>query len=363
MKGTRIHFQRSGEKTQARFGGAVSLHSHTLHSREPLDFFYRIAKHCAPMRWALRRIEARHRLLHGTPLDLRRGWWTPPLAPGEAYSVEFKQISSMSLAPIVSLTDHDDIEAPLSLQSSDRFHKIPISVEWTVPFRNTFFHLGVHNLPSSRARAWMDRLKAFTKSPRENELGAILAALHAEPGTLSVFNHPLWDESGIGSEQHRTAAIALLSGYGEHLHAVELNGLRPWSENLSAIRLARDWEKPVVSGGDRHVTEPNATLNLTNAEGFAEFADEIRCGCSDVLLASHYRTAHTVRVFRNILGVFRTYEDHPLGWTDWSDRIFYIRHDGTTTSLAQVWENGRPFPVDVFAGFMHFAFGGNSRAV
>jgi len=52
MKGTRIHFQRSGEKTQARFGGAVSLHSHTLHSREPLDFFYRIAKHCAPMRWA-----------------------------------------------------------------------------------------------------------------------------------------------------------------------------------------------------------------------------------------------------------------------------------------------------------------------
>ena len=37
-------------------GTAVSLHSHTLHSREPLDFFYRIAKHCAPVRWALRRM-------------------------------------------------------------------------------------------------------------------------------------------------------------------------------------------------------------------------------------------------------------------------------------------------------------------
>jgi len=61
MKRTRIHFQWSAEKPQALFRTAVSLHSHTLHSREPLDFFYRIAKHCAPARWALRWTEARYR--------------------------------------------------------------------------------------------------------------------------------------------------------------------------------------------------------------------------------------------------------------------------------------------------------------
>ena len=360
MKRTRIHFQSPAEKPRARFATAVSLHSHTLHSRESLDFFYRIARHCAPARWVLRRGEARYQSRHGVPLDLRRGWWTPPLAPRDAYSVEFDQISSMGLAPIVSLTDHDDIEAPMSLQAIEASRNIPVSVEWTVPFRNTFFHLGVHNLPPNRARAMMDRLRAFTERPRECDLRAILADLHAEPGTLNVFNHPLWDETGIGTEQHRTAALALLSQHGEYLHAIELNGLRPWRENASAIRLASDWAKPVISGGDRHVIEPNATLNLTNAGCFAEFASEIRSGWSDVLLASHYRTPYAMRVFHNILDVFRTYENHGLGWTDWSDRVFYTLHDGTIASLSQLWGNCPPFPVGAFAGFMHLAIPGIS---
>ena len=109
MNSTRIHFQWSAEKPQARFGTGVSLHSHTLHSRELLDFIYRIARHCAPARWALRRSEARYQFLHGVPLDLSHGWWTPPLGPRDAYSVEFDQISSLGLDPIVSLTDHDPI--------------------------------------------------------------------------------------------------------------------------------------------------------------------------------------------------------------------------------------------------------------
>jgi hypothetical protein len=355
MKRTRIHFQWSAEKPEARFGTAVSLHSHTLHSREPLDFFYRIAHHCAPARWALRRSEARYQSRHGVPLDLRRGWWSPPLAARDAYFVEFDQISSLGLAPIVSLTDHDDIEAPMSLQAMEVSRDIPISVEWTVPFGNTFFHLGVHNLPPNRARATMDRLKTYTARPREGDLRAILAGIHAEPGTLNVFNHPLWDETGIGAEQHRRAAVALLSQYGEYLHAIELNGLRPWRENASAIRLAGDWGKPVISGGDRHVIEPNATLNLTNAGNFAEFASELRSGWSDVLLASHYRTPYATRVLHNILDVFRTYKNHRLGWTDWSDRVFYTLQDGTEASLSQLWGNHPPFSVGVLAGFMHFA--------
>jgi hypothetical protein len=340
--GTRIHFEWSADRPQTRCATGVSLHSHTLHSRESLDLFYRIAKHCAPVRWALRCIESRYQSIHGVPLDLRRGWWTPPLAARDAYAVECDQIDSMGLVPIVSLTDHDDIEAPLSLQEPP---KIPISVEWTVPFRNTFFHLGVHNIPSRRARATMKQLKAFTARPHGRDLRAILAALHAEPGTLTVFNHPLWDETGIGADQHRTAVVAFLSSYGDHLHAIELNGLRPWRENESAIRLARDWAKPVISGGDRHALEPNATLNLTNAFDFPEFADEIRSGWSDVLLTSQYRVPHATRVFHDVLDVVRTHEHHGLGWTKWSDRVFYTSHDGTTASLAQWWGTRPPLTV------------------
>jgi hypothetical protein len=355
MKETHIHFQWSEKRPHAQFRAGVSLHSHTLHSRESLDFIYRIAKNCAAVGWALRRGEARYEVLHGTPLDLRRGWWTPPLAPRDAHSVEFDQISSMGLAPIVSLTDHDDIEAPMSLQAMEASRDIPVSVEWTVPFRNTFFHLGVHNIPASGASATMDRLKLFTENPQESELQAILAGLHDDPGMLTIFNHPLWDETGIGPEQHRTSALAFLSQYGEYLHAVELNGLRPWRENASVIRMARELAKPVISGGDRHALEPNATLNLTNACNFAEFADEVRDGWSDVLIASHYRTAHATRIFHNILDVLRTYENHRLGWAKWSDRVFYTLDDGATASLSQLFGDRPPFSVGVFAGFMHFA--------
>jgi len=343
MKGTRIHFQWSAERPQARFATAVSLHSHTLHSREPLDFLYRVAKQYMPMRWALRGSEIGFQFLKGIRLDPGRGWWTPPLGPRDAYAVEFDQIRAMGLAPIVSLTDHDDIEAPMWLRVMPGSSNIPVSVEWSVPFRNTVFHLGVHNLPPSLARAIMDRLKAFTARPLERELQSILAALDREPGTLIVFNHPLWDETGIGQEQHRLAAIALLSRYGKYLHAIELNGLRPWSENSSAVRLACDWDKPVISGGDRHMTEPNATLNLTNAESFADFAGEIRGGYSEVLVTPHYRTLHGVRMCRNVADFFRNYENHQLGWVHWTNRVFCTLGDGSTASFSQMWRRG-PIP-------------------
>jgi hypothetical protein len=152
---------------------------------------------------------------------------------------------------------------------------------------------------------------------------------------------------GIGKEQHRLAAIALLSGYGKYLHAIELNGLRPWTENSSAIRLACDWPKPVISGGDRHLTEPNATLNLTNAESFAGFAGEIRSGYSEVLVAHHYRTSHRLRMCRNVADFFRNYENHQLGWVHWTDRVFCTLGDGSTASLSQLWRRG-PIP-----GWMH----------
>ena len=45
---------------------------------------------------------------------------------------------------------------------------IPVSVEWTVPFGATAFHLGIHNLPSATGAEWMERLAAFTAMPVED---------------------------------------------------------------------------------------------------------------------------------------------------------------------------------------------------
>ena len=82
----------------------------------------------------------------------------------------------------------------------------------------------------------------------------------------------MWDEKGVRTEMHRTAVLELLGECGEHIDALELNGLRPWSENRQAILLGQTWSKPLISGGDRHAIEPNAVLNLSKALTFSEFA-------------------------------------------------------------------------------------------
>ena len=65
---------------------------------------------------------------------------------------------SCRLPGLVSITDHDDIQAPMLLRTVPSSRHIPVSVEWTVPFGTTAFHLGIHNLPSATGAAWMERL-------------------------------------------------------------------------------------------------------------------------------------------------------------------------------------------------------------
>ena len=355
MKATNFHCEWSPSAPPRGFRTGVSLHSHTLHSKESLDFIYKVAQSSAALRWVLKRGAARYREHHGVPLDLRRGWWTPPLAPLDAYRVEADQVEGLGLQAIVSLTDHDDIEAPMSLQAVDSAREVPASVEWTVPFGPTFFHLGVHNLPRHSARSTMSALGEYTSKPNPQQLRVLLSSLDATPGVLLVFNHPLWDEKGVGSEVHRDAAIEFLCGYGQYMHAIEINGLRPWHENRAAIRLANDWSLPAISGGDRHAVEPNAVLNLTRATSFAEFSEEIRAGASEVLITNHYRQAHAGRIVHNMVDVLQPYEKHSNGWHEWTDRVFYHCPDNEVRSLRQLWGGGPPPAVRLFDSVMRLA--------
>jgi hypothetical protein len=304
---------------------------------------------------AVRRGERRHRRIHGSDLDFSRAWWTPPLGAHQAWRLEKSQIEAFDLQALVSLTDHDDIEAPVSLQVLEECKGAPISVEWTVPFQKTFFHLGVHNLHPAAARSLFQEMDAFRRNPRERRLGEILATLSERPAVLIVFNHPLWDERGIGQQAHHATAAEFLARFGSRLHALELNGMRPWRENRAVIALAEAVAKPAISGGDRHIVEPNALLNLTHALSFAEFVEEIRGGFSDVLILRHYREPYALRILHNLLDALKTYDQHSNGWKQWSDRVFYRFDDGRVRSLTELFTAGTPAPVAAFLALARFA--------
>jgi len=352
---SQIHLQWNSPPVSRRFKAGVSLHSHTLYSKESLDFIYSAARRVPVLSMAIRRGERRYRELHGTDLDLSRGWWTPPLGAHEAWELEKSQVTGLDLDAFVSLTDHDDIEAPISLQVLQECSGAPVSLEWTVPFRSTFFHLGVHNLPLARARAWFSNMQEYRQAPHESRLMELLGSLAECPDMLIVFNHPLWDEKGIGPEKHAAKAHEFLGEFGAYLHALELNGLRPWRENHAVIALAGTYKKPVISGGDRHALEPNALLNLTNASTFSQFVEEIRHGWSDVFILRQYREPFALRIVHSMVDVLKTYELHANGWKLWSDRAFYRCDDGEVRTLTTLFGSKPPAAVAVFVAAVQFA--------
>jgi hypothetical protein len=347
VKPTTIHFE--SDPAIRRFRTGVSLHGHTLHSRETLDFIYKLAQNLPPMKFALEKGQERYRAAHGSTLDLTRAWWTPPCAPLDAWNLEKKHIHDrLDLAALVSLTDHDSIDAPANLRILETCRHIPISVEWTVPFENTFFHLGVHNIVADRARDVMRDLEDFTDTPNHDRLPALLESLAADPATLIVFNHPYWDERGIGADAHRDAARRFTKTHLASLHAFELNGLRPWKENRAVFELSSFFDLPLISGGDRHALEANTILNLTRAATFSEFVEEIRKGESRVLITEQYKEPFALRILQNLEEILSDQPNHALGWRRWSDRTFYQYDDGVIRSLGESWGEREPLAVSIF---------------
>jgi hypothetical protein len=98
------------------------------------------------------------------------------------YSLEFNQIKAYGLHPLVSLTDHDDIEAPTSLQAIDGTRAVPISIEWTVSDAKYLLPPGRPQSPPLRARSMVKRMQEFTHAPSAATLTEILAGIHATPG-------------------------------------------------------------------------------------------------------------------------------------------------------------------------------------
>jgi hypothetical protein len=352
---TVFHYSWRDPSVAARFRTGVSLHSHTLHSRERLDFLFGILRTCAPLRWAVRREQIRRQDSSATP-DFSRVWYTPPLGPRQAWEVEARQLEDrLGLNPLVSITDHDAIDAPLALRLLHRTRHAPVSVEWTVPFRDTFFHLGVHNMALAGLHEQFARMRAYTAAPTPGTLTELLAALHSSPETLVVLNHPFWDEKGLGPGLHRQRLMELISSERTRIHALEINGFRPWKENLAAADLAAAWGFPAVAGGDRHGHEPTTVVNLTQADCLGEFVEDLRQRkFSDVMYLPAMQDSRRVRILGAICDVVRDNPDHGLGWSRWSDRFFYRCDDGSVRSLSELWTSGKePALVRNFVGLMN----------
>jgi hypothetical protein len=237
----------------------------------------------------------------------------------------------------------------MQLRVMQPYRRVPVSVEWTIPYGGTFFHLGIHQMPATMATEWMRAMESFTaKQNAEAELLDLLAWFDASPQTLIVLNHPLWDEKGVGLEKHWFALGRLLGNCGAYFHALELNGLRPWAENRRVVDLARGLGFPAISGGDRHGREPNACVNLTNASTFDQFVAEVREGESQVLFLPQYNHGHTYRIVRNIADVLADDPDHALGWRTWSERVFYETLEGEVRSVRSLWGTHEPWVIRGF---------------
>lgn len=323
---------------------AISLHSHTQHSKESLEFLpdqvKRIPVLGAVVALKLRRYEQRS----GNQVDFRRAHWTPPISPAALLESEQEQIDrELGMAAVVSITDHDTIAAGLSLQQGSSTASIPISVEWSVPFSGDTLHLGVHHLPADEAPAIMAEMVRFTSRPSAHSLCELLEMLDGLPETLLVLNHPCWDVFRIGDAEHRARVLEFLSQCGDWIRALEINGLRSCRENRAVLSLAEKFDVPAVAGGDRHGRRPNTVLILTGAESWGEFVAEIRDdGQSKVIVLPSYEVPLALRQLEVVADALRYYGEETEDRRFFTDRTFVDLPGFSCHPLSFYWDRGVP---------------------
>ena len=105
-------------------------------------------------------------------------YWTPPMTPKLAFDLESRQIEKLDLAPMVSITDHDNIKAPMLLRTIPSARRIPVSVEWSAALRRRAGLSSRRSQPALAPRKkWMRTLAEFTANPNEDRLNEILIGL------------------------------------------------------------------------------------------------------------------------------------------------------------------------------------------
>ena len=347
LKKTRLHILHKPKDLSKEAKTGVSLHCHTEHSKEMLDFVPHYADKLPIISYFWNKERIKYTEREGKPPDFSTGYWSPPLTPQEVFNFEKKQITETGLDAITSITDHDSIDANLKLCETTANEQAPISLEWTVPFEYGFFHVGVHNLPKDRAVKLTKTLLDYTfdeKNHSRENLREMFSMLNELPEVLVVLNHPIWDIEMVGKEKHAILLKNFLREHGRWIHALEINGFRSWSENKVVIEMAEALGYPLVTGGDRHGCKPNTVINLTNSKTFAEFAEEIRVDKrSEIVLMPEYKQPLHSRQLQSFAEILKQYPEFPESRRRWFDRVHFDIGDGYgVRPLSVHWERGGP---------------------
>lgn len=328
-----MHILHQPEDLSKKVKTGVSLHCHTEHSKEMLDFVPHYAQKLPIVsrfwKWESKKYIERE----GRPMDFSAAYWSPPLNSTDVYNIEKKQLNDAGLDAIVSLTDHDEINGNRQVTENSDIDIAPISLEWTVPFLFGFFHLGIHNLPEARADELTQELLAYTFSegdePDNARLHELFKMLNEIPEVLVILNHPIWDIEMVGQARHNILLDKFLKEHGKWIHALEINGFRSWSENKKVIDIAEELGYPIATGGDRHGCKPNTVINISNKNTFSEFVEEIRVGKrSEVVLMPEYMQPLHSRQLQSFSEILSHYPDFPSERQDWFDRIFFDTFNG-----------------------------------
>lgn len=348
LERTQLHILKKTNDLSDRAKTGVSLHCHTEHSQEMLDFVPHYANKLPIIASFWGREREKYFKREGRYPDFSTAYWSPPLTGQMVYDIEKNQINSAGLDAFVSVTDHDNIAANLSVVEDNESKTVPISLEWTVPFDFGFFHVGVHNLPKDRAEEITKILLDYTFNEEQHgtqNLNATFAMLNEIPQVLVILNHPIWDIELVGKEKHELLLKGFIREHGRWIHALEINGFRSWSENKSVIEMAEALGMPVATGGDRHGCRPNTVINLTDADTFEGFVDEIRVNKkSQVALMPEYELPLHSRQLQSFSEILTAYPAFPEHRRLWYDRVFYDTGDakGLVKLSDRGWADGGP---------------------
>ena len=172
--------------------------------------------------------------------------------------------------------------------------RIAVSEELSLWFNGHLFHLGVTRLPETGVEETHTRIQAAARGGRYDELFETLAAT----GCLVTLNHPLvaWNP-----EQGTIPLTDLLSRYGWAIHALEVNGMRSREENARVLKLAQQWRKPVVGGGDSHLLVPSSIISLSQAATFKDFIAEVKDGHAVPFVTPDYFAPVKWKLFLRVL--------------------------------------------------------------
>jgi len=348
LKQTKLHILHESEDLSSKAKTGVSLHCHTEHSKEMLDFVPHYAEKLPVIAFFWKRERKRYIEREGHSPNFSTAFWSPPMNSGDVYNIEKNQINEAGLEAIVSITDHDSIDANLQVNETAENVKAPISLEWTVPFEYGFFHLGVHNLPKERADEITQTLLKYTFAegePNNEKLHEMFAMLNEMREVLVILNHPIWDIEMVGQKKHDILLKQFLKEHGKWIHALEVNGFRSWSENKAVIELAEALDFPVATGGDRHGCKPNTVINLTNSNTFAEFVEEIRVDKkSEIVMMPEYKQPLHSRQLQSFSEILSNYPESPEHRRLWFQRVFFDIGDGRglVPLTDHGWERGGP---------------------